>query len=283
MGYLLGMNRVIRIPLFVERLLCVGACFASAFVADQAVAAYVSEIDFASPAGRGIELSNVDPASDYTLLFMSASPSSSLFGLVLDTLKVPAGTGRAGVAMVTDSSWPGQSTLTAPLADVPLVSADPTLPLAGDVLLVVLAGRSDVVRFNNPVTDPLAASRYDRAAVTDWLVLNTVDQSGAYASALDVATVNAALGIDLLSRRVDANAGRVLGRTSAPGQLIDMDTFYAGDPDPTSMQFEIPGSTLVYTYTPGMSNLPLIERVPEPGALSIFAAAGAICMRRRRP
>lgn len=246
-------------------------------------AAYISEIDLGGPAGQGIELSGVDPAADTTVLFIHASPTStSLFGLVLDVLHVPAGTGRAGVAMVTDNAWPSDPLLTTSLTSLPLESGDASLPLIDHLLLVVMQGSSAVTRFDRPLSDSAANTRYDESTVTDWLVLSTGDQAAAYEANHDVASINAALGIDLLSRLVDKHAGQVIGRTHAPDQPIDMDAFYIGDPDPTSNQFTAE-SRQVYTYTPGMSSLPLAEQTPEPSTLiSLGLAFGLVCRRSCR-
>ena len=245
-------------------------------------AAYISELDLGGPAGKGIELSNVDPDTDYTVLFMSASPTSTfLFGLVLDVLHVPAAAGRAGVAMVTDTPWPGQPTLTVPLNSLGLASGDESLPLNNDLLLVVMSGPTDLARFNNPVTDSVAGLRYDEAAVTDWLVLSSQDNSATYESNFDVSAVNAELGIDLLRRLVVTTDAEVIGRANLPNESIDMDTFYAGEPDEVSRQFDVDGQ-YVYTYTPGMSNLPLAAHLPEPGSLLVLAVGSVLCLQRCR-
>lgn len=243
-------------------------------------AAHISEIDLAGSAGQAIELSQVDPETDHTLLFISASPTSSfLFGMVLDVLHVPAGTGRAGVAMVTDTVWQDDPALTTPLSSLALESGDTELPLIDNLLLVVMQGRSEATRFMNPLSDAGADAAYDESMVTDWLVLSQGDPSPAYESKPDLANVNAELGIDLLARVIDKNAGRVITRTNEPGQTIEMDTFYSGDPDPVSRQFDI-GNEWVYTYTPGMSNLPLAAHMPEPGSLVLLAVSLALVSRR---
>lgn len=258
---------------------CLAALFFSALSVQ---AAYVSEIDLGGPAGQGIELSQVKPASDYTMLFINASPTSTfLFGMVMDVLHLPAGTGRAGVAMVTDSAWPSAPSLTTPRSSLALESGDATLPLFDHLLLVVMEGRSDVNRFMNPLSDAAANTAYDETAVTDWLVLSKGDQSASYESKSDLDDINAELGIDLLARLVETDAGRVIARSNEPGQDIDMDTFYSGDPDPTSRQFGI-GNEWVYTYTPGMNNLPLAAHLPEPNTLAIFVLSLGLVARRSR-
>lgn len=256
-------------------------CFFCVWTPGLARAAYISEIDLGGPAGQGVELSQLDPASDYSVLFMSASPtSSSLFGMVLDVLHVPAGTGRAGVAMVTDVDWPGDSALTTPLDAMPLSSGDDALPLMDHLLLVVMQGRTGLERLNNPMSDSEAKARYDATPVSDWLVLSRGDQDGVYEANHDIANINAKLGIDLLARLIDTEDGRVLGRTHAPDQTIDMDTFFVGNPDPVSNQFDVDES-LIYTYTPGLSRLPLAQ-TPEPGTLVMLGVSVGLACRRPR-
>lgn len=265
---------------------CVKAALACVFFCmwapGLARAAYISEIDLGGPAGQGVELSQVDPASDYSVLFINASPTSSfLFGMVLDVLHVPAGTGRAGVAMVTDVDWPGDSPLTTPLGAMPLSSGDDALPLIDHLLLVVMERRTALERLNNPMSDTAAKARYDATPVSDWLVLSPGDQSGTYQANQDIANINAKLGIDLLARLIDTDDGRVIGRTHAPNQTIDMDTFFVGNPDPVSNQFDVDES-LAYTYTPGVSGLPLAQ-TPEPGTLMMLGyIVGLTCCRRPR-
>lgn len=252
-------------------------------LAGSARAAFISEIDFGGPAGQGIELSGVFPDKDYTIVFMSASPTSnSLFGMVIDTLYVPAGTGRAGVALLTDTPWPNQPLLAASLASVPLQSGHSQLPLINDLLMVVMDGQTDLQRFNNPVTDPVAAARYDETLVTDWLVLSAGDQSSTYQNNFDISAVNANLGIDLLSRLFDRGGGSVLARARYPGEVIDMDTFVAGDPDPVSARFDVDNGAYTYKYTPGLDNLPLAVHLPEPGSLMVLGIGSVVCLRRRR-
>lgn len=263
---------------------CLAIAWIGLFIAaSQARSAYVSEIDFGGPGRQGIELSQVDPTQDYTLLFMSASPTSSfLFGMVLDVLHVPAGAGRAGVAMVTDGVWSSDPALTTPLDTLPLASGNVALPLIDHLLLVVMQGRSNLERFNNPLSQGLAKARYDTTLMTDWLVLSRGDQVSAYGKAHDVDRINAELGIDLFARLVDKGAGRIIGRTHQSGQAIDMDTFYVGQPDPVSKQFDVDES-LAYTYTPGFAGLPLVRHSPEPSTLVMLSLSlGLVCRRRSR-
>ena len=246
-------------------------------------AAYISEIDLGgphSPAGQGIELSQVDPASDYTLLIMTAdATSTAAFGLVLDTIYLPAGSGRGGVAMVTDQPWPGDGTATIPLASTG--ASNSSLPLNHSRLLVLMQGQSAVRQLDNPASeDPAAAARYDALAVADWLVLGHGDLASDYQNTgHDIAVINTRLGIDLLSRIVDKDGGSVIGRTNAPAQVLEMDTFFVGTPD-TARQFEVAGEFL-YTYTPGAANLPLTQ-LPEPGSFAALAILAGLCLRRSR-
>lgn len=249
-------------------------------------AAYISEIDLGgptSPAGQGIELSQFDSA--HTLLIMEAGATSSMFGLVLDVIHLPASIGRADVAMITDVAWPDNTAVTTPLASLSPAPINATLPLSNTRLLIVMQGQSDVRWLDNPLsTDAAAAARYDKNAVTDWLVLTQGESAATFQTNQDVATIDATLGIDLLSRLVDKGAGRVIGRTvmqdAAPGTGVDMDTFYVGTPDDTTRQFDVPGG-YHYTYTPSMANLPL-SNLPEPNTLAIFALAAGLVLRRSR-
>lgn len=246
-------------------------------------AAYISEIDQGGPAGRGIELSQVDSASDYTLVFIDANAQVlSRFGAVVDVMHLQAGSGYGGVAMVTDSAWPGEPTRTLPLSSVSLASGDSTLNFNLSRLLIVMQGDIDVRRYDRPVTDALASARFDPTAVTDWLVLGSGDLATAYQSnGYDIAGINAALGIDLLTRLADKDAGRVIARTNLPGQPIDMDQVFIGDPDVTQA-FAVDADHN-YAYTPGEANLPLINHTPEPGSLSLLAMGLAALTRRATP
>jgi len=246
-------------------------------------AAYISEIDQGGPAGRGIELSQVDSGSAYTLVFIDGNAHvPTRFGAVVDVLHLPAGTGYAGVAMVTDSAWPGDPGRSTPLSSLSLASGDATLNLNLSRLLIVMQGDIDVRRYDRPVTDPLAAARFDTAAVTDWLVLGSGDLASQYQSnGYNIGDINNKLGIDLLARIADKDQGRVIGRTNFSGQAIDMDQFFVGDPDATSMRFAVDGQH-DYVYTPGQNNLPLITHMPEPGSLSLLGLGLLVLARRGR-
>jgi hypothetical protein len=246
-------------------------------------AAYISEIDLGGPislAGQGIELSQVDPASAYTLVLMNVSPASSAtFGLVKDVIHLPVGSGFVNVTMLTDEPWPEDNPAIIPLASTDAGSS--SLLLTQTTLLVVMQGNAPVRRFDNPLgSDALAAARYDASAVTDWLVLGQGNLAADFqSSSLDIASINTTLGIDLLGRLVNTDDATLIARTNAPGQPLDMDTFYVGKPD-AARQFDVAGG-YKYTYTPGMINTPLAH-LPEPGSLASLAILSALCLRRSR-
>ncbi|MEM6506162.1 MAG: PEP-CTERM sorting domain-containing protein [Planctomycetota bacterium] len=249
-------------------------------------AAYISEIDLGgteSPAGQGIEFSQVDPATDYTLLILDANPfSASAFGKVLDVIHLPAGIGLAGVAMVTDLPWPDNTASTTTLGSLSPQSGSGTLLFNFSKLLILMNGESSVMADDRPLgSDAAAQARYDKAAVLDWLVLSDADPAPLYQSrGHDIGDINTTLGIDLLARIVDTDAGRVVGRTNLPGQQLDMQVFFQGDPD-TTRQFAI-DEQKVYTYTPSQANLPVTVQVPEPTSLLLMALGTALCLARKR-
>ncbi|MGB0766723.1 MAG: hypothetical protein ACPGYV_03330, partial [Phycisphaeraceae bacterium] len=227
-------------------------------------AAYISEIDRASVAGQAIELSQVDPLHDYSLLILDANPySPSAFGRVLDVVSLPAGVGLGGVALITDAPWQDEPTRSRPLEDLSVRSGATSLNLLFDRLLVVVEGRSNLQLLQNPVSDPIARATYQATTTTDWLVLGQSGLDALYArSGHDLDAINDALGIDLPARLIDKAAGRVVARTNAPGLPMDKDVFFSGDPN-ASQQFEV-GDELLYTATLGLNNLPLQTQVPEP-------------------
>ena len=246
-----------------------------------AYAARISEIDLGGPAGQGIELSNAASPTGHTLLILDASPYvPTRFGNVLDVIHLPTNPRPDGVVMITDNPWPSDPALTTVLSTLAPASGSTELAFNLSRLLIVMDGISATTRFDNPVTDPLSAGRYDASAVTDWLVLGSGDHAGPYqAGAYDIAGINAALGIDLLSRIVDKDDGRVIGRASHPGQALDMDTFYVGDPDASGLFAADAGHN--YVYTPGLENVPLLANLPEPNSL-VLLGLGALCVCRRR-
>lgn len=253
-------------------------------VAVSSHAAYISEIDLggpAAPAGQGIELSQFGSAADHTLLIIDANPTSpSAFGLVLDVIHLPASIGLADVAMVTEQNWPDSTAQTTTLASLNPASGDATFEFNNTRLLVVMQGLSPVKRIDNPLKDAASATRYTAAAVSDWLVLGSGDIATDYQSnGHDIVDINATFGIDLLSRTVDKDLGRIVGRTYLPGDPLDMDSFFVGDPDETSRQFDVTGGYR-YTYTPSASNLPL-SQVPEPSSLAALVVAMGLVWRRR--
>lgn len=247
-----------------------------------ASAAFISELDQGGPAGRGIELTGLDPDAGATLLFIDANPYlPQAFGKVLDTLHLPGSVGVGGVAMATESDWPGRDAAFVTLDAVAPASGDDELNLFQSRLIVVMQGQSDVRRLDEPLKSAQAAGRYDPAAVTDWLVLGDGDLSGLYASrGHDIDHINQTLGIALLDRLVDKDAGRVVGRTFPPGEEIDMDRFFVGAPGDDG-RFAVDAQH-DYFYTPGYGNLPLLEAVPEPSTLGLLAAGLALGARRAR-
>ena len=250
-------------------------------------AAYISEIDLGtSVAGQGIEFSQFGSATEHTLLIMEAGPTSNDFGRVYEVIHLPASIGLADVAMVTDSPWPDNTAHTTTLDSLDkAVSTTTTLPLNNSRLLVLMEGRSTLGFFTNPVSDSAATATYNQTTVTDWLVLTNGDQKAQYQASQDITAINTALSINLLNRIVDKDAGQVIARAilpdAHPEDPIDLDTLYAGTPDATSRQFDLPDDGYVYTYTPSMTNLPL-SHMPEPNTLALFALAGTFVLRRSR-
>ena len=231
---------------------------AGLFCAPRVHAAFISEIDLDSPAGRAVEVSQMQPGSDYTLVVMEANPfSTALFGTVLGVVPLADGLGSGGVAMVSDSAWPGGAVPTVPLASLSPASATATLNLSYKRLLVLLRGQVGVNLLDRPVTQ---ASAYDSAAVEDWLVMGDGLTGQAYVSGgHDIGQINTALGIDLLARVVDTNAGSVIGRSWLAGEDYDLSLCHVGEPNEAN-QFDAALDGYLYTYTPGVSNLPLLAK-----------------------
>ncbi|XAM00867.1 PEP-CTERM sorting domain-containing protein [Phycisphaeraceae bacterium D3-23] len=248
-------------------------------------AAYISEVFQSGPAGQGIELSGIDPAQGATLAILDGSRfSTSGFGRVLELIHLPADPGGPPVVLITDMAWPDASVQPIPLADVPHASSQTTLALGGsllDRLLVVFDGETDLLLDDNPVNTSDAQMRYDASTVTDWLAIGPGDLSSGYGSSPhNIAGINSALGIDLLARTADRQAGQVIARANTPGQALDLDVLYVGDPDVTG-HFDAGGS-LVYRTTPGHANLPLLHPAPEPGSAAVLLTGAVLLMRRRR-
>lgn len=261
----------------------IGSCTALAvlaclvLLADTTQAAYISEIDLGGPAGQGIELSQFDSAASHTLLIIDANPTS--FGRVFDVIHLPASIGLAGVAMVTETPWPDTTAHTTTLASLNPALGDDKFAFNGTRLLVVMQGQSEVEFLDNPLSDAQSATNYVQSDVVDWLVLTDGDPATLYQARADIADINAAFGIDLLSRVVSKSDGRVIGRTNVLENPLDMDVFFVGDPDPdTGQQFDVPGGYR-YTYTPSMSNLPL-SQAPEPSSLALLALTLGVVWRR---
>ncbi|MFI4861206.1 MAG: hypothetical protein ACIAXF_11045 [Phycisphaerales bacterium JB063] len=257
--------------------------------AGQAHAAYISEIYQSGPAGQAIEISSVDPAQGVTLAILNGSRYDPHgFGMVLEVIHIPVNTSTLGdprVVLITDLPWPDASVQATPLTEIDNASSHDALPLGTSIfdrLLLVFDGHADLRLGENPVNDSLPAARYDADALTDWLAIGPSNLAASYlGSTLDIDAVNATLGIDLLSRIVDRQTGQVIARAQLPGVPLDMDVFYAGNPDANS-RFDVAGG-LSYRTTPGTANLPLfVNPAPEPGSLSVLLASGTLLIRRRR-
>ena len=124
------------------------ALIAALVTATRAHGAYISEIDLGGPGGQGVEFSQLDPGSVHTLVIMNAvATSTSGFGMVLDVIHLPAGSGVLDVAMVTDQPWPDNTATTIPLASTD--ASLPTLSLSQTRLLIVMQGDSAVRQFDN--------------------------------------------------------------------------------------------------------------------------------------
>ena len=233
----------------------IGLAIAGSLYAGSARGAFISEIDLASPAGRAIEVSQMDDPAGYTLVIMDGNPfSTAPFGTVLGVVPLSAGLGEDGLVMVSDQDWPGGAVTTVPLASLSPASATGTLNLYFNRLLVLLRGQVDVNLLDRPVTQN---SAYDSSAVEDWLVLGSGLSSEMYVnSGHNLAQINASLGIDLLSRVVDTGEGSVIGRSWLLGEPMNLETFHIGIPDPAK-QFEASVASHLYTYTPGQDNLAL--------------------------
>ena len=256
-------------------------------IASDARALYISEIDLGGPAGRGIEFSGLDPVDGATLLMIDANPYlPQAFGKMRDVLHRPGSAGVGGVVMVTENEWVARPTSIKTLNELPPESGKDELNLFQTRLLVLMSGSSMVKRSDTPLTLSDAAARYDAGSVTDWLVLGSGDPSklsGRYASRGqdEINHINTTLGINLLSRVVDKDAGRVIARAKHVGEELKLDQFVMGDPDGDD-RFEV-RPHLDYFYTPGFGNLPLVVTLPEPGTLGLLTVGLLAIMRRARP
>lgn len=252
-----------------------------------AAGAYVSELFQSGPAGQAVELTAVDDAMGATLAILNGSRfDAGGFGQVLEVIHLPADAGWSPVVHLTDAPWPGGTVPATPLADLNPASGSDTFLLgtAGfDRLLVVFDGVIDLQLGDSPLNDVNAAARYDATAVTDWLAIGPAGLGSAYqTNGYDLDHINATLGIDLLDRIADRSAGQVLARTHAPGQPLDLNQAWVGDPDANG-RFDV-GGGLAYRITPGLANVPLIDTVPEPGTLAgllIGLAVWGRCHHRR--
>ncbi|MEM9415580.1 MAG: PEP-CTERM sorting domain-containing protein [Planctomycetota bacterium] len=258
---------------------------AAALCAGPAHAAYISEVFQSGPAGQAIELTGVDPAQGATLAILNGSRyDTNGFGQVLELIHLPASTATPPVVMISDQPWPDASIQTTPLASSTHASALTTLALGGslfDRLLIVFEGGTDLLLGDNPARDTNTQARYNTDAVTDWLAIGPGNLATGYAtSSHNIAGINSALGIDLLARTADRQAGQVIARAHAPGDSLDLDVFYVGDPDDTG-RFDA-GEGMTYRTTPGTANLPLIHPAPEPGSAVLVLLGAAMLARRRR-
>lgn len=245
---------------------------------------FISEIELGGPAGNAVELSQLDPSKDHSLLILDANPfTPSNFGTVLGVVHLAAGSTPHSVAMLSESAWPGEPGRTIPLSSLSSPATPAQLNLQFARLLVVMEGQTDVAYLDRPLAAAQDAARYDASAVSDWVVFGSGDLASQYQSnGHDIDAINATLGIDLLSRIADRDDGRVIGRANLPRQPIDMDSLFVGDPDAYN-QFK-PTHAFRYTYTPGESNLalaPVMVRIPEPTTLGLFALVWAGRGRRR--
>lgn len=265
----------LRLGLLLAWVLCLSA--------PNSEAAYFSEIDLGGPAGRAVEVSQLDPASPYTLVIIDANPyRASSFGLVQGVIHLEPGLGTNTVAMVSETAWPDNTVQTHPLDSLATPPDASGIDLNFARLLVLMQGDSAVQRFDRPMSDDVNADRYEPEAVIDWLVLGDADTAGRYQSNdHDIDAINAAFGIDLLARIADKDAGRIIGRSYIPDQPLDMDRLYVGDPD---VRGQFDQDYFRYTYTPGLANPSLkpVFPIPEPTAAFLFAAAAVVLTGRGR-
>jgi len=255
--------------------------------APSADAAILSELFLTGPAGQALELTGVDDSQGATLAILDGSRfDANGFGKVLDVVHLQPGQGWSPVVLITDNAWPDPSVPATPVAGLAPASGATTLNLGlsfHDRILVVFDGINPIQVNDQPITDPLANARFNTHAATDWLAFGGPGLAQAYDANYDdtaLADINAALGIDLLSRTADRSAGEVFARTHATGQATDLGTTYVGTPD-SAGRFDV-GGGLAYRTTPGLANVPLIDTVPEPGTGVALALAGLLMGRRRR-
>jgi len=230
-----------------------------------AQSAYISEIDLDGPAGQAIEVSAMDPADDYTLVVMDASPYRfENFGKVLSVAPLSAGMGADGVAMVSDVAWLGGDVMTHPMATLSPSPPTNALSLYFSRLVVLMRGSAGLDLFQRPFDQPQG---YDASAVVDWVLLGEGMNASQYTTnGYDTQLINSTLGVDLFQRMVDTDGVRVIGRGALPGEAIDLTLLHAGDPDGDN-RFDSAIPSYRYSYTPGALNSELqpIAVDPVPG------------------
>ncbi|MFN3165936.1 MAG: hypothetical protein ACE37H_02615 [Phycisphaeraceae bacterium] len=231
-------------------------------LAAPAGAAFISEIDLDSPAGDAVEVSAIGPGEDYTLVVMDASPFRfSSFGRVMSVAPLSAGVGTNGVALVSDTAWPGGQVPAIPLASLSPTPPTATLNLNFARLVVLMQGIVDLDVFQRPFDQPAG---YDPLAVVDWVVMGEGLSASTYAnSGYDLSLIGATLGVDVTQRVADTDQASVIGRGAVQGQAIDLSVLHVGEPD-TNNQFDAATPAHRYVYTPGYANLALIPDGPDP-------------------
>jgi hypothetical protein len=224
--------------------------------------AYISEIDLNGPAGQAIEVAAMDPADDYTLVVMDASPYRfENFGKILSVAPLSGGMGVGGTAMVSDAVWPGGEVLTYPLSALTPSPPTSALGLNFSRLVVLMRGAADLDLFQRPIDQPQG---YDASAVLDWVLMGEGMNAAQYTdNGYDTQLINTTLGVDLFERMADTDAVRVIGRGVLPGEAMDLTLLHAGNPDAGNV-FDAAIDAYRYRYTPGMENIDLLPAAVDP-------------------
>ncbi len=250
---------------------------------DSARAAYISEIDLGGPAGRAVELSELEAGKSYSLLVLDANANyQPAFGRVMGVVVLPAGISTGGVVMVSEQPWPDETGQTVLLSSLPAPTTSSSLNLSFSRLLLLHEGLTDLEVADNVLSPTAVSAGFDASAVEDWVLMGSGPIGAQYlANGYNMASINATLGIDLLSQVADTAAGRVIGRASLAGEAIDPGLLHVGTPN-VYKQFLI-NEDYRYTYTPGAYHAPLLPNrmIPEPGVAWMFGAGLAVCLRRR--